>query len=76
MTKLLERAVEVARSLPDEVQDDIAEVVLRLASERDESPVPLTMEEHAAVAVSKAAAASGDFATDDEVRAVWAKHGL
>jgi predicted transcriptional regulator len=42
----------------------------------DEPPVPLTPEEQAAVAASKAAAARGEFATDEQVRAVWAKHGL
>ena len=35
-----------------------------------------TPEEDAAVAASKAAAARGEFATDEQVRAVWAKHGL
>jgi hypothetical protein len=42
----------------------------------DETPVPLRPEEQAAIAASKAAAARGEFATDEQVRAVWAKHGL
>jgi hypothetical protein len=33
-------------------------------------------EERAAIANSKAAATRGEFATDDQVRAVWAKHTL
>jgi hypothetical protein len=76
MTKLLDRAVDIARNLPPGTQDDIARVVLRLAGADDEAPVQLTVEEEAAIAASKAAAARGEFATDDEVRAVWAKHGL
>lgn len=76
MTKLLERAVEAARCLPDEVQDDIAEVVLRLADDRNEPPVALSAEEEAAIGASKAAASRGEFATDDEIRKVWVKHGL
>jgi hypothetical protein len=76
MTKLLDQAVEAARSLPPDAQDDIAHVLLRLTGADDEPPVPLTSEEQAAVAVSKAAAARGEFATDEQVRAVWAKHGL
>lgn len=36
----------------------------------------LSPEEHAAVVASKAAAARGEFATDEQVRAAWAKHGL
>ncbi|QNT71496.1 hypothetical protein [Defluviicoccus vanus] len=77
MTKLLDQALEAARSLSPDAQDDIARVVLRLAGTDDEaSPVELAPEERAAVAASKAAAARGEFATDEQVRAVWAKHGL
>lgn len=76
MTKLLDRALQVARNLPPEEQDDIARVVLRLAGADDEGPVPLSPEEKNAIAQSKAAAARGEFATEDEMRAVWSKHGL
>ena len=76
MTKLLDQALEAARNLPTDAQDDIARVVLRLTGADDEPPVPLTPEEQAAITASKAAAARGEFATDDQVRAVWAKHGL
>lgn len=76
MTKLLDQAFAAVRSLPAEAQDDIAHVVLRLTGAEDEPPVSLTTDEQAAVAGSKAAAARGEFATDEEVRAVWAKHGL
>jgi hypothetical protein len=76
MTKLLDRAVEAARRLPPDAQDDIARIVLRLTGADDETPVPLTPEEQAAVATSKAAAGRGEFATDEQVRAVWTKHGL
>jgi hypothetical protein len=76
MTKLLDQALEAARRLPADAQDDIARVVLRLAGAEDEPPVPLTPEEQAAVAASRAAATRGEFATDEQVRAVWAKHGL
>jgi hypothetical protein len=76
MTKLLERAVRAARNLPPDAQDDIAHVVLRLAGADDQPPVQLTADEQAAIAASKAAAARGEFATDDDVRTVWSKHGL
>jgi len=65
-----------ARNLPLEAQDNIARVVLRLIGADDEPPVPLTSDELAAIAASKAAPARGEFATDEPVRAVWAKHGL
>ena len=76
MTKLLDQALAAARSLPPDAQDDIARVVLRLAGADDEPPVTLTPEEQAAIAVSKAAAARGEFATDEQARLMWAKHGL
>jgi len=77
MTKLLDRALEAARNLSPDAQDNIARVVLRLAGTDDEaSPVALSPEERAAVAASQAAASRGEFAADEQVRAVWNKHGL
>lgn len=76
MTKLLDQAVEAARSLPPDAQDDIAHVVLRLTGADHEPAAPLTPDEQAAITASKAAAARGEFATNEQVRAVWAKHGL
>ncbi len=75
MTKLLEHAVETVRNLPPEVQDELARVLLQLAGE-DQPVVDLTPDEEAAVLRSRAAAARGEFATDAQGRAVWAKHGL
>jgi hypothetical protein len=75
MTKLLEQAIESARRLPPPEQDNVARAILQLAVGDEISPVPLSSEEGEAIEKSKAAAARGDFATDAEVRAVWAKHG-
>ena len=55
MTKLLDRAVEAARSLSPDAQDDIARVVLQLAGD-----------EQAIAALTP----------DEEVQAVWSKHGV
>lgn len=76
MTDLLEKAVAAARELPPAMQDEIARVILLLAQEEEAAPVPLSPEERAAIAESKAAAARGEFATDEDIRALWAKHGL
>jgi hypothetical protein len=73
MTALLERAIAAARQLPPEAQDDIARSVLFLAGE-DAEPVPLTAEEEAWLAPSLAQAARGEFASDEEVAALLAKH--
>ena len=75
MTKLLDQALEAVRVLPPEAQDDIARLVLQLARD-DAEPVPLSPDERAAISASKAAAACGDFATDEQVRETWAKRGL
>jgi len=76
MTKPLEDAVEAARGLPAAAQYDIARVVLRLAGTDEAPPVALSSKERAAIANSKAAAIRGEFATDDQVRATWAKRTL
>jgi hypothetical protein len=76
MTKLLDQAVEVVRGLPPDAQDDIARILLQLAASEDTVPVALSPEERAAIEASQAAAERGEFATDEQVRALWAKHGL
>jgi hypothetical protein len=76
MTKLLDEAFEAVRRLPPHEQDEIARAVFQLAGSAPAEPVPLSPEECEAIALSKAAAARGEFATDEEVRAIWAKYGL
>ena len=75
MTKLLDKALEAVRVLPPEEQDEIARVVLQLARSEAE-PVALSSDERAAISASKAAAARGEFATEEQVRGAWSKHGL
>jgi hypothetical protein len=75
MTKLLEQALEAVRVLPPDAQDDIARLVLQLTRD-DAELVALSPDERAAISASKAAAARGEFATDEQVRTTWAKHGL
>ena len=75
MTKLLDRAIQRVRALPAETQDDVARVLLRLAG--DDEPVHLlTIGEEASLAASLAEAEKNEFATDDEIQAIWAKHRL
>lgn len=76
MTKLLDDAVEAARHLSPQAQDEIARLVLRLAGTDGEAPVALSEDERAAISRSRAAAARGEFATDEQARGAWAKHGL
>jgi hypothetical protein len=74
MTKLLDDALQAAPTLPALAQDDIARVVLQLAGMDDTPLVMLSAEERAAVEGSKATAARGEIATEEQVRAMWAKH--
>jgi hypothetical protein len=75
MTRLLEQAVEAVSALHEEAQDDLARILLQLAGV-DRPPCELTPEEAADLDASLAEAARGEFATDEEVCAVWARHGL
>jgi hypothetical protein len=76
MTKLLDDALAAVRNLSPDEQDNIAHAVLRLTGTDEVPPVALSADELAAVAASKSAAARGEFASDEQVRAAWAKHGL
>ncbi|HEY1244188.1 MAG TPA: hypothetical protein VGF29_05085 [Hyphomicrobiaceae bacterium] len=75
MTKLLEKALEAVRGLSEDEQDEIARTILALVGD-DHEPVSLTDDERVAIARSKGEAARGAFATDEDVRALWAKYGL
>jgi hypothetical protein len=75
MTKLFEQAVETVRGLPSEMQDDLARLLLQLAGE-DQPVLRLSAEEAASFDESLAQADRGEFATDEQVRAIWTKHGL
>lgn len=72
MTKLLEQAVDSVRSLPAEVQDELARLLLQVAGE-EQPVIRLTSEERADLAEADAEIARGEFATDEQVRAILAK---
>lgn len=75
MENLLERAVETARGLPREVQDDFAILMLQLLGE-EQPTIIMTPEEEASFDESLEQEARGAFATDQQVLAIWEKHGL
>jgi hypothetical protein len=74
MTRLLEQAVATVSALPDDVQDELAHMLLQCVGV-EPLPYELTPDEEADIAASMAEAARGEFSTDEEVRAMWAKHG-
>ena len=70
MTKLLEQAIEKIRKLPDADQDDAAELLLIVAS-RATAPEQLDDATRAAVREGSAQARRGEFATDDDIAAIF-----
>jgi hypothetical protein len=75
MTKLLEQAIESVRGLPAERQDALALLLMQFAG-IDQRELELTPEEAASFDESIAQAERGEFASEEQVRAIWAKHGL
>ena len=73
MTKLLDRAIEAAKELPAEMQDEIARVMLTLVG-KGESVHQLTAEEEASFAKSLEQAARREFAPAEQVQAIWTKY--
>lgn len=73
MTKLMDKAVEALRNLPDPLQDDLARMVLDLVSD---APLALTSDEAAAIAEAEAELARGERTSAADVNAFWSRHGV
>jgi hypothetical protein len=70
MTKLLEKAVDEVRKLPNGSQDEIARAMLQLASQEGE-PEAIDPRDLPAVLNGLAQAERREFATDAEVEAAF-----
>ncbi|RAI38064.1 hypothetical protein [Rhodoplanes roseus] len=70
MTKLLDQAVEIARALPPETQDEIARLVLHMATDQGQ-PEEIDPAHLSDVLNSLARAERREFATDAEVEAAF-----
>lgn len=77
MSKLLDRAIAAARQLPADLQDEIGAIMLDFMRE-DEAGAPyvLTPEEIADLEEAEREVERGEIATEEDVRAMWAKYGL
>jgi hypothetical protein len=73
MTKLLDHAMDVARGLSPETQDDLARALLELAGAQQPA-LELTADEEAALAEALAQVDRGEFASEEQVNALWTKH--
>jgi hypothetical protein len=72
MTELLDYAIETVRTLPSEVQDDLARTLLQLAG-RQGPPYRLSAEERTDLAEADKEIGRGDFASEAELKALWTK---
>ena len=66
MTKLLEEAIAKLKTLSDEQQDRVAELLLHLAE--GEAEFELTEEQIEGIEIAMQQADRGEFATDEEIR--------
>ena len=73
MTDLLDQAVATAKTLPPDMQDDIARMMLNYAG-GIESFIVLTPEEEADLIEASAEMERGEFATEAEAQAVFSKY--
>lgn len=75
MTTLLDRAIALARDLPDKEQDAVAAALLALI----EAPGPASNLDHQtrqAIREGLEQARRGDFVPDDDIQALWNRHGV
>jgi hypothetical protein len=75
MTKLLESGIDAVRDLPADQQNLAGELLLSLAEQTKRRP-RLTAEQADDVRLAVAEADRGDFATDEDMAALWKKCGL
>lgn len=75
MTTLLDRAIARARDLPDEEQDAVAAVLLSMI-ETPGPAVDIDDETRHAIREGLEQAWRGEFVPDDEIQALWSRHGV
>ena len=74
MTKLLDKAIAKVRELPEEDQDALGAVMLSMIDE--DAAIPLDDETRAAIREGLEQARRGEFVPDEEIEALWKRHGL
>jgi predicted transcriptional regulator len=74
MTRLLDEAIKRVQQLPEALQDEAAEILLSILAKR-KGLVHLDDETRIAVREGKAQANHGEFISDEEVAALFKRHG-
>ena len=72
MTKLLNDVMKLIEAWPAGRQDDLARIVMRM-NEIGAAPYEMTADEDAAVALTMADTDRGEFASDADVEAAYAR---
>jgi hypothetical protein len=72
MTKKLDDAITKVRALPEDDQDMAADVLLSMIAE----PAPLDDEARSAIREGLDQARRGESVPDQEIQALWKRHGL
>ena len=75
MTKLFEQAIAKVRELPEEDQDTLAFALLSMASD-GAATAPLDDASRSAIREGLEQARRGEFVPDEEIAAIWSRHGL
>jgi hypothetical protein len=75
MTKLLEDAIRIVRELPEDDQDEAAEMLMAIAA-RTGAPVRLDDQTRTAVRAGREQARQGEFVSDAEMTAFFERHGV
>ena len=75
MTKMLEEAIKKVRELPEAEQDEAAEILMSVASKRDE-PVELDSETRDAIREGREQARRGAFVSDKDMAAFFKRHDV
>lgn len=74
MTELFNQAIEAARQLSPEEQDEIALLIMEMIRGANEDVYALSQEEREAIAVARAQVARGEFATEEEIEEIFNKY--
>ena len=75
-SRRMQRALEAVRAMSPEHQDLLATELMEHARLLAQPPTKLTAEERAELEAALAAARRGEFASDADVNAMYARHGL
>ena len=75
MTKLLDQAIARVRQLPEDDQDTLAIALISMAEAGAVLPA-LDDETRAAIREGLEQARRGEFVPEEEIKALWKRHGL